>query len=81
VIFSPQPQAQLNDIARRKDVLIGFRFPAQFKQMTTFNLPIQSWYVTRVRDTHGASWLEVDTICPWAPGIGPCGERPEGRPG
>lgn len=81
VIFSPEPQAQLDDIAKRKDILIGFRFPAQFKPMTTFDRPIQSWYVTRIRDTRGASWLEVDTLCPLDPLIGPCGERPNGRAG
>jgi hypothetical protein len=81
VIFSPQPQAQIEDIAKRKDILIGFHFPSQLKAMTTFSRPIQSWYVTRVRDKFGASWLEVDTLCPWDPRIGPCGDRPMGNPG
>jgi hypothetical protein len=81
VIFSPRPQAQIDDIAKRKDILIGFHFPSQLQRMTTFSRPIQSWYVTRVRDTYGASQLEVDTTCPWDPRVPGCGDRPMGKPG
>ena len=82
VIFSPQPQAQLDDIARRRDILIGFHFPSQFKKLTAVNRPVQAWYVTRTRDTTGNSWIEVDNNCPYDPsGMVPCGERPVGRAG
>jgi hypothetical protein len=79
VIFTPQPQAQLDDIARRKDILIGFHFTSQLEKLTTVNRPVQAWYVTRTRDTTGNSWIEVANPCPWgAPG---CGDRPIGRAG
>jgi hypothetical protein len=83
VIFTTQPQAQLDDIAKRRDILIGFHFTAQTKPLTTVNRPIQAWYVTRTRDTTGNSWLEVANPCPSNLIIpsGPCGDRPMGRPG
>jgi hypothetical protein len=82
VIFTDRPQAQLDDIAKRRDILIGFHFPAQLKKLTTVNLPIQAWYVTRTRDTTGNSWIEVDNNCPWiGDATNPCNERPRGRAG
>ena len=82
VIFTPKPQAQLDDIAQRRDILIGFHFPSQTKKLTTVNRPIQAWYVTRTRDTTGNSWIEVDNPCPWMnDATNPCNERPHGRAG
>jgi hypothetical protein len=84
VIFTPQPQAQIADIAKRRDILIGFHFTSQQKLSTTFSRPIQAWYVTRTRDTTGNSWLEIANPCHASPPgtpSGPCGERPMGRAG
>lgn len=84
VVFTPKPQAQLDDIAKRKDVLLGFHFLAQTKKLTTVDRPIQAWYVTRTRDTTGNSWLEVMNPCPANVGdtyVGACGDRPVGRAG
>jgi hypothetical protein len=60
VIFSPQPQAQLDDIARRRDILFGFRFAADLKKLTTFDRPIQAWYLTRTVGTDGQGVLELN---------------------
>ncbi len=59
VIFSAQPQAQLNDIAKRRDVLFGFHFIAETRKITTFSRPVQAWYLTRTEDTHGEKILEL----------------------
>jgi hypothetical protein len=59
VIFSPKPQAQLDDIAKRRDILFGFHFIAETKKLTTFSRPIQAWYLTRARDTLGNDVLEL----------------------
>ena len=64
VIFSPQPQAQLTDIAKRRDILFGFHFQAEMKKLTTFTRPIQAWYVTRIEDTHGNKVLELNDPAP-----------------
>jgi hypothetical protein len=59
VIFSPKPQAQLEDIAKRRDILFGFHFQAEMKKLSTFSRPVQAWYVTRTTDTTGAKVLEL----------------------
>jgi hypothetical protein len=75
VIFSAEPQAQVDDIYRRRDLLLGFRFHSQVKRVTAFNRPIQAWYLTRTRDDHGTSFLEVENaLVPWT-------EKPTGRAG
>lgn len=84
VLFTPQPQAQLDDIAKRKDILIGFHFTSQTQKVLSVNRPIQAWYVTRTRDTTGNSWIEVANPCPANTPVadyGPCGDRPQGRAG
>jgi len=60
IIFSSTPQAQLDDIARRRDILFGFHFAADLKKLTTFDRPIQSWYLTRSVGTDGTSVLELN---------------------
>ena len=76
VIFSTQPKAQVDDIYRRRDILLGFRFHSQVKRVTTFDRPIQAWYLTRTRDDHGESFLEVENVV-----TSPFAERPTGRAG
>lgn len=76
VVFSPAPQAQVDDIYRRRDLLLGFRFHSQIRRVTAFNRPIQAWYLTRTRDDHGNSFLEVENIL-----SAPLEERPVGRAG
>jgi hypothetical protein len=59
VIFSPKPQAQLDDIAKRRDILFGFHFIADTKKLATFSRPVQAYYLTRARDTLGNNILEL----------------------
>jgi hypothetical protein len=76
VVFSAQPQAQLTDIAKRRDIMFGFQFKADAKQVATFSRPIQSWYLTRTVGTQGDSTLELNAgpecISSHAPGSTPC---------
>ena len=58
VIFSVHPQAQLADIAKRRDILIGYQFRPQLQRMSKFTRPIQAWYVTRSVGDNGASQLD-----------------------
>ncbi|THD51661.1 hypothetical protein [Phenylobacterium sp.] len=64
VIFSAAPQAQLEDIARRRDILFGFHFQAEMKKLSTFSRPVQAWYVTRTEDTTGNKMLELNEATP-----------------
>jgi hypothetical protein len=60
VIFTPDPKAQLADIARRKDILLGFYYSqAQRQKLATAGRPIEARYVTRIRDDNGQSHLEI----------------------
>lgn len=76
VIFSAQPQAQLTDIAKRRDVLFGFVLPSAAKKIAVFSRPIQSWYLTRTSDTEGDTVLELYDPAPCInsgmPGSFPC---------
>lgn len=58
VIFSPQPQAQMADIAKRRESLLGAHFAAQLRRISVVSGPVQSWYLTGVRDTTGERHLE-----------------------
>jgi hypothetical protein len=49
IVFTPQPQALLDHIAKDYRVFLGFFPKAQWRQMTTFSRPIQAWYVTGTR--------------------------------
>ncbi len=60
VIFSPDPQAQLEDIAKRRQILLGFQWVAQMRRLASFEQPIQSWYLTRSVGTDGQSVLELN---------------------
>ena len=66
VIFSPKPQAQLDDIAKRRDILFGYHFVAETKKLTTFSRPVQAYYLTRARDTVGNDILELVETPPCA---------------
>jgi hypothetical protein len=75
VVFTTAPQALVDDIYRRREILLGFRWHSQVKRLTAYDRPIQSWYLTRTRDDHGASFLEVENaLVPWA-------DKPTGRAG
>jgi hypothetical protein len=59
VIFTPKPQAQLDDIAKRREILFGYHFIAETKKLATFSRPVQAYYLTRARDTVGNNVLEL----------------------
>jgi hypothetical protein len=77
VIFSPQPQALLADIAKRKDILLGFYWnESNLKRLATFNRPIGGWYVTRTRGQSGESRLEIHDPTDYLnPRVGRAGSR------
>ena len=76
VIFTLTPQALLDDIAKRREVLFGFHFVSETKKLTTFSRPVQAWYLTRARDTNGNDILELPDSAPCIssgrPGAPPC---------
>jgi hypothetical protein len=63
VVFTREPQALLDRIAKAYRPLLGFYPVSQVKQMTTFSRPIQAWYET---GTHS-----MDIQIPTIEGFGP----------
>jgi hypothetical protein len=77
VIITAEPQALLNDIAKRKDILLGFYWnEANLKRLAAFTRPVGAWYVTRTRGPTGESRLEIhDPTDHLNPRVGRAGSR------
>jgi hypothetical protein len=52
IIFTDEPQALLDDIAKVNRAELGYFPTSQWSQMTTFSRPIQAWYETGTRQTN-----------------------------
>jgi hypothetical protein len=82
IIYTPRPQAVLDQIARDRPVLLGFHFVSQRKALATVTRPIQAWYVTATR--------AIPSAAPAGANYGDAGQpviddayrpRPAGKPG
>jgi hypothetical protein len=62
VVFTPEPQAFMDLIAKRAPGLLGFHYAAQRKTLATVKRPIQAWYVTGTRGAYGTE--TVDNAAP-----------------
>ena len=49
VLFTGEPQALLDQIAAKYPPLLGYYRKSELKQVTTFNYPVQAWYMTGTR--------------------------------
>jgi hypothetical protein len=49
IVFTPEPQALLDLVAKKYRPLLGYYPKAEVKQATTFNHPVQAWYETGTR--------------------------------
>jgi hypothetical protein len=62
IVFTTEPQAFLDDVAKRRPNWLGFHFEAEMPKLKTMNRPIQAWYSTA---THNRS-LELNFQKPLA---------------
>jgi len=46
IVFSGEPQRLLDEVARRREQVLGFHYPPQTKALKTVTRPIQAWYAT-----------------------------------
>jgi hypothetical protein len=46
IVFTTEPQAFLDDVAKRRPNWLGFHFEAEVPKLKTMNRPIQAWYST-----------------------------------
>ena len=60
IIFTPEPQALLDNVRRRHPEFLGFHYEAQAKRLATFNRPIQAWYVTGAKARGGNVELDAE---------------------
>ncbi|HEY3949999.1 hypothetical protein [Phenylobacterium sp.] len=75
VVFTTEPAMLMSDIAKRKDILLGFYYSqAQFKKLRSFTRPVEARYVTRNIDQFGNSRLEIHDPLAWT-------DPPHGRAG
>jgi hypothetical protein len=49
IVFTPEPQALLDLVAKKYRPLLGYDPKAEAKQALTFNHPVQAWYETGTR--------------------------------
>lgn len=53
IYFTSDPQAMLDEVAKRAPQLLGFHYPHQVRRLAIVNRPIQAWYVTAIRGVSG----------------------------
>jgi hypothetical protein len=53
ILFTGEPQQVLDVILKQNSERLGFHYKQQEKQLATFTLPIQGWYVTSTRNWTG----------------------------
>lgn len=58
VIFDPNPQGVMDDIAAHHQELLGAHDPAQVKDLARVRYPIQAWYATETQDDKGVSVVD-----------------------
>jgi len=58
IYFTADPQALLDEVAKRAPQLLGFHYPHQVKRLATVNRPIQAWYVTAIRGNAGEDVID-----------------------
>jgi hypothetical protein len=63
IIFDPDPQGVMDDIAANHEELLGPHDKAQIKDVSRVRHPIQAWYATGTRDAKGI-WQADTTQAP-----------------
>ena len=58
VIFDPNPQGVMDDIAANHSDLLGAHDPAQVKELATVRFPVQAWYATETLDDRGVTTID-----------------------
>jgi hypothetical protein len=61
ILFTTEPQAAIDDIAKASPMLLGNHERSQLTSMESVRHPIQGWYVTATRGESGARVVDDDT--------------------
>jgi hypothetical protein len=49
VVFVSEPQALIDEVAKRSPVLLGYHYVAETRQVSRITHPIQAWYLTKTQ--------------------------------
>jgi hypothetical protein len=49
IVFTPEPQAFLNDVAKNRTAWLGFHYLSDVSKLKTVQRPVQAWYATATR--------------------------------
>jgi hypothetical protein len=69
IIFDPDPQAVMDDIAANHEELLGPHEKAQIKDVSKVRHPVQAWYATGTRDAKGVWQADTTLTTPYCDGI------------
>ncbi|HEY1930264.1 MAG TPA: hypothetical protein VGG92_22565 [Caulobacteraceae bacterium] len=87
VVFTAQPQAFIDLVARRRWILLGYHYASQTERISRITHPIQAWYVTGTRAYSNGTAAVVGTMAQTEVGSGqiaiddPMGRAPSGEAG
>jgi len=62
ILFTPNPQALLNDVRKHSPELLGFHWHAEARKLAAVKHPIQAWYATATANEAGEEYLD-DSCC------------------
>lgn len=70
VVFTAQPQAFINLVAKRQWILLGYHYASQTERISRITHPIQAWYVTGTRSFSNGTASVAGTIAESTVGTG-----------
>ena len=59
IVFTPKPQALLDQVRKAHDVLLGYHDTAEASRLAAVNRPIQAWYTTETEDMDGYRQIDA----------------------
>ena len=65
IVFSNNPQAAIDDVARRREDLLGYYHRSERDRLKTVNHPIQAWYKTSTRGESVRAGVVFSNVSQW----------------
>lgn len=70
VVFTAEPQAFIDLVARRQWILLGYHYASQTERISRITHPIQAWYVTGTRSFSNGTAAVAGTVAESTVGTG-----------
>jgi len=62
IVFTPIPQALLDEVRQKHEVLLGFHDTAEAARIATVSRPVQAWYTTETEDMDGYRQVDAKQV-------------------